>query len=699
MSDIKRFNSQNPCPICGGHEGLPRGQGVRCYGYRLADGNVVCTNDQHSRDRTVIKEMPESGGWLHRPPNVEAKPKLSTNGQQRKKIAAVYDYKDAKGVLRYQQVRFELLDEAGNPLIDPATGKRRKTFALRRPDGKGGYIYNMKGVERLPYNLPELIDADHEATVYLCEGEKSVEACREKGLIASCNSEGAGKWRKELNQYFRLRDVVIIPDNDDEGRKHAEQVARNLLDEALSVKVLSLPGLPPKGDAVEWFAAGGTAEELQRLAAKCPEWDPTEAEAEEIEIDVDEDEESPDPWPKPLKDEAFHGIAGDFVKLVAPHTEADPAAVLLQFLTAYGNCIGRHAHFRVEADTHYMNLFCALVGETSRGRKGTSWGYVRRLFKSVDVDWISERVVSGLSSGEGLKTSVRDPLEDKDGTLKDSGVTDKRLLVQEPEFASVLRVMAREGNTLSATIRDAWDTGNLRVLTKNNPIKATDAHISILTHVTKGELLKRLNETEGSNGFANRFMWAVVKRSKQLAFGGRLEEGALSPIVIQLESAIRFGREAKEIGMDDAATRMFEQVYPFLSREIPGMLGACTCRAEAQVRRLACIYALLDRKDIVETEHLSAALAVWEYCEDSARYVFGESTGDPAADMILDALRRSKNGITRKQIYESVFQKNKPKKEIKAALRILESAMLAHFRKEQTKGRPSERWFASTSTC
>jgi hypothetical protein len=108
---------------------------------------------------------------------------------------------------------------------------------------------------------------------------------------------------------------------------------------------------------------------------------------------------SDDPWPEPLKDEAYYGLVGDIVRTIEPHSEADPAALLVQTLVAVGNVIGRNAHFRAESDLHFTNLFTCLVGQTSKGRKGSSWGHVGRLLSMVDETWRKEHVVNGLSSG------------------------------------------------------------------------------------------------------------------------------------------------------------------------------------------------------------------------------------------------------------------------------------------------------------
>ena len=112
--------------------------------------------------------------------------------------------------------------------------------------------------------------------------------------------------------------------------------------------------------------------------------------------------------PQPLGEEAFHGIAGDIVRAIDPHTESDPAALLFQFLAAFGSAVGRSPHALAEDDRHGANIFICLVGETSKGRKGTSWGRIYGLFQAAGLGWAESNVQSGLSSGEGLIHAVRD---------------------------------------------------------------------------------------------------------------------------------------------------------------------------------------------------------------------------------------------------------------------------------------------------
>lgn len=412
------------------------------------------------------------------------------------------------------------------------------------------------------------------------------------------------------------------------------------------------------------------------------------------------------PWPDALSDAALYGPAGDFVRTVEPQSEADPAALLIQFLVAFGSVVGRKPHFMAEDSAHYTTEFAILVGETSKARKGTSFGPVRRLFRFVDSAWHDGCVHSGLSSGEGLIDLVRDATtkEEKpnagDGllvlkqTVIEAGMDDKRALIVEGEFARVCKVMRREGNILSTIVRDAWDGLDLRTLTKHSPMKATGAHISLIGHITREELLRHLDATEQANGFGNRFLWFCVRRSKQLPEGGRVPDEDMLMIAAQVADAVTFARGVSELRRDEDARVLWYEVYGPLSDGKPGMLGAMTARAEAHVMRLACLYALLDMTDRISRGHLEAALAVWKYANDSARYIFGQATGDPIADQIMRALRATTAGLDRTRI-SGLFGRHESSERIETALALLERAGAARcVRDTDTGGRPREVWHA-----
>ena len=176
---------------------------------------------------------------------------LSNNGTKpERRIVCEYDYTDETGKLLFQVIRFE-----------------PKGFQQRRPDGQGGWVWNVKGVRLVPYRLPAVLKSE---IIYVVEGEKDVHSLKNIGIIATCNAGGAGKWRHEYQEHFRGKQVNVIPDDDAPGRKHARAVAQSLQGVAASVRIVSLPGK----DASDWIAAGGTAAQLLELAASASDYRP-----------------------------------------------------------------------------------------------------------------------------------------------------------------------------------------------------------------------------------------------------------------------------------------------------------------------------------------------------------------------------------------------------------------------------------------
>lgn len=391
-------------------------------------------------------------------------------------------------------------------------------------------------------------------------------------------------------------------------------------------------------------------------------------------------------WPEKLDRAAFHGAAGFFVDLVAPESEADPAALLGQFLVGASNLLGRGPYFRVEAKKHRLNLFAGMVGQSAVARKGTAWGRVEAILERCEAEWLRTRVRSGLSSGEGLITAV----QDREGEV----FPERRLLVIEEELASTLKVMMRKGSILSPLLRQAWDSGNLATLTKN-PLTATGAHISIIGHITAEELARYLESTEACNGFGNRFLWFAVKRSQCLPEGGSLLQEVLQPVVNLIDAARTFAAEDRELKRDDEARERWRQVYPRLTGTRYGLYGAVTSRAEAQVLRLSCVYAVLDCSAVVCLHHLEAALAVWDFCQASAACIFGDSLGDPVADQICRALLATPAGLSRTDLH-SLFGRNIKMERVLAAAGILEKAGRARQEEQSAEGpgRREVRWFA-----
>ena len=404
-----------------------------------------------------------------------------------------------------------------------------------------------------------------------------------------------------------------------------------------------------------------------------------------------------------LAEEAFYGPAGEIAKTIAPHTESDPALLLIGSLVYFGNAVGHGPHHVVEGTPHYPNLYALFVGDTAKSRKGTGDGRLRQIFKVAEPTWYRLRIKSGLSSGEGLIAEVRDPvikLVKDEEQVVDEGVEDKRLLIVQSEFGGALQALKREGSLLSTVLRDGWDGRDLATLVKHSPLRATSPHISVIGHVTKSELIYLMDQVSMANGLGNRFLFTCVRRSNVLPFGGSLPQQDVTRLGVEAGFAIERARQIGEVrwSIGDAETpggaEGWKQIYPGLSGAKPGLIGALTARAEAQVVRLAMVYALWDGSALIEPPHLMAALAVQTYCEASSRYVFGEKVGNPIADAILGALRNAyPEGLTRTEIH-ALFGRNAPAGLISTALQELQSLGLAEVARRQTngRGRPTEVW-------
>lgn len=607
---------------------------------------------------------------------------------------------------------------AALPVTDAPGGIVVFTFGPGAPSkqrvaGERSLLWQPAGAPAPPlWPVPE---ASLPETLWLCEGETDTIVARHLGLPAYALTKGAGS-PLSADQAAELlrrgaRQAVIVFDADQAGRDGAAKLADVLTGAGLGVATVDLtaagivdPLAGGKDLRDAWRAAQAQnecAERLrQRLEAAVAEVEPVAAGAGAVST-VSATGAEPS-WPV-LRQQALYGLAGDVVRTLDPHTEADPAAILLSFLAAFGNAAGNGPHYIVSETRHELRIWPVLVGATSKGRKGTSWAPVKALLQRADPEWAEKHLVSGLSSGEGLIWAVRDEVVKRErvkegnewvyaDVVTDPGVDDKRLLVMETEFTSPMKLMVREGNILSTVLRQAWDDGTLRTLVKTNPAKATGAHVTVVGHAVAEEVRRYLYESEVAGGFANRFLWACVRRSKLLPNGGRPDSAALDDLAAAVRKALDSAATIGLLTRDADAQALWDDVYGGLSSGGVGMAGAVCARCEAQVLRLSAVYALLDGSALIRVPHLLAALALWDYCEASARWIFGDRLGDAVADTILEALRgRAPEGLDRTSI-SALLGRHVKAAQISEALRRLLSHGAVVKETVETGGRPAEVW-------
>ena len=399
---------------------------------------------------------------------------------------------------------------------------------------------------------------------------------------------------------------------------------------------------------------------------------------------------APAGWPAPPDAPAWRGIAGAIAETIAPHTEADPTAVLTQLLVGAGAVIGRGAYMAVEATRHHPNEFVVLVGDTAKARKGSSFDHVERVLCGADQSFPA-RVRTGLSTGEGLIFAARDP------SGSDPGVADPRLLVVEPEFVSVLKATARDLNTLSPVLRSAWDGRALALLTRTAPVRASAAHISVIGHITSAELAAHTSAVEAANGFLNRFMFIACRRHRLLPDGGGLDPLAGTSMAERLGANLAKARRVGQISFDAQARLSWHEAYARLAQPADGLVGLLSARAEAHVLRLSMLEALTEGDTAVRRTHLEAGLALWDYAVRSVAWATRHTTADPVAEQIHRALAGAPGGLTRTELRD-LFGRNVPGSRIDAALLALGGGGRATRRRVPTAGRPAEVWVTMPAT-
>lgn len=384
-------------------------------------------------------------------------------------------------------------------------------------------------------------------------------------------------------------------------------------------------------------------------------------------------------WPT-LDPKAFQGLAGDIPRALDPATEADPAAVLAQALAVFGWLVGNTGtagHLLIANEKHGPRVWPVIVGDTSSGAKGTSWAAAWRPFRRyLEGDTSTPVHSNGLSSGEGLIEAVRDDIGDpEDERNWWPGVDDKRLLVRETELASVFHRMGREGNTLGPLLRQAWDGGDLRTLTRK-PICATDPHIVLVGHVSPGELATVVKSQDVNGGTLNRFLFIASRRSKRLPYGGNAPQEVVDDLAVRIGRALHSAAGAERVNLSEDCRKAWAQMYMRLTADRPDtVLTKATGRRAPHVLRLALIYALMDECRTIDVRHLEAAAALEQYSVDTAAYLFSASQATARQQEVSDLAKFIEDGgidgRTRTEISREHFRGNRKADEIKLMLREL----------------------------
>lgn len=412
-------------------------------------------------------------------------------------------------------------------------------------------------------------------------------------------------------------------------------------------------------------------------------------------------------WPNRPDVALRHGILADIIGEFEEQTEADVMAWVLQFIVGFGSVVGRRPHALVGATRHGTNLFCAVVGETGKARKGTGLDLIRHLLGFADPVWSRECITTNISSGEGLIHAIRDPVEKvvidkKTGqaspVIVDEGVADKRLLVSCTEMAALLRAAKNERSTLMPRLREAWDGLDLANKIKNSPDRATDPHVSLIAHITREELARLATEGDVYGGSFNRICFSLSRRVRFLPEGG--DVSAAPRLGDLIRDCVDRARHVGLITRTGEARECWAHHYRNLTTVAEGgILGAVLGRGEAQTLRLSIIMALLARRTEIHVADLEAALDLWSYCRDSARVIFAPANGLGTADLggqIVAAITAAgPSGLSRSELAERLHIKKDRRSEFMLELARAKARGLISATVVATGGRPREEWRAA----
>lgn len=391
--------------------------------------------------------------------------------------------------------------------------------------------------------------------------------------------------------------------------------------------------------------------------------------------------------PKPT-DAMFYGLVGDVARAAAKDTEVNPVAAGMAFLSYLGANIGRDVYLPVGNTFHHARLFTLHVGRSGRGRKGDALSLPNRIrarIEEVHAGTAGQYHSGGLSSREGLACIIHDGY--KQGKEDIPPVDDKRLWVIESEFANVLHQAKRDGNTLSAALRDAWDGVSIRPATKSSRIWATDPHIGIHACITPSELTGLIESRDLSNGFANRFLMIWAEKTGSVPFPKATPKHEVDALANRTALVIRFAKgnypashNSREMQLSQEARILYSEVYvkeltgPDTLELITGLLE----RQAPYALRLAMLFAVTDSTLTIEARHLNAALAWVRYARQSVRFVFASAAlvaeseeKAEAARKVLDFLKDKPEGADRTAIINDCFQKHGSIARIDEALRGL----------------------------
>lgn len=635
---------------------------------------VCCWSGNHSQEelfKTILSRLPGNDGPHENSEAAkEKKPKPSESKDWRG--LTIQEYCVLKGLLPGTLTQFfdvnEVTRRGKSVLAFPyhnEDGSVRLTKIRMSSSSHDAYT-EPSGLDMLPFGLrnPMVCYAKPGSyDLYVTEGETDCLTLAGFGH-ASIGISGAKGWKPDfamLSAVENARQVFIVEQQDDAGRAATEKILKDLPDALVlrplhGVKDINDMWLKCQRDGGEGIGEAlflqdmKSAEQTARLerALRKPKKDAAR--------------------PEGMRDEAFHGLAGKIVRLLEPYLEVDRAAILANVLACTGVLFERNAYAKVAADFHYPIDYFLIVGDTAKARKGTTTNSVLELAERVSPAFKS-RVLYSLSTGEGLINAVT---RDSDEKKEIAEPKYPAAFVNLGELAGLLAVMARDNNTLSSVVRDAWDGKPLQVNTRHLRLCVENVSLGIIANVTRSDLVK-VNPVDIGNGFINRFIFIWSERGRLLPEGANIDalfrSEAWLLVLKELHAAIAASAGIGGVARDSETDELWKAMYYDFNKGGDSIVDKLIARNDAHTLRLSLLYALLDKSTVIKPCHLEAARAVWDYSEQSLKYIF--SAPDVDSQKILDALDKE-GPMTSGEMRVRIFRQNRTADYIESKLEGLE---------------------------
>ncbi|HQO28869.1 MAG TPA: hypothetical protein PKY22_05015 [Accumulibacter sp.] len=390
------------------------------------------------------------------------------------------------------------------------------------------------------------------------------------------------------------------------------------------------------------------------------------------------------PQPDPA---CLYGLIGDVARAGSEGTETNAHAIAANFMAYLSCAVGRGVYLPIGNTWHHARLFCLHIGRSGRGRKGDAVSLTLRIdlvLRAMDEAFAPQIHRGGLSTREGLAALIHDGY--RQGRQDVPAIEDKRLWVVESEFANVLHQGRRDGNTLSAALRDCWDGVDLKPATKSNRLYASDPHVCLSGAISPGELTGLMSTREFTNGFANRFLMIWAERSRMLPFPKETPQATVELLAARTQEVLAFvradqhdEREHLRMELSPQAQWRYAQLYRGELHDgiDDGAIGALLERRAPMLLRLAMLMALTDLQTRIDVPHIDAAMAWIRHATASVRFVFVSAADEAKLAQVLELANRvlaflhERGQATRSQISVECFRGKVPKARIDACLEHL----------------------------